>query len=113
MIKSEFKIRFPLILAAIIFGLVSFDAFSNQYIWWGRLNLVITISNIIALKYSDGHPELIVVFLGILNAANAFLTSWIYIEKGKQYIQFVWILTGIVYLIVSYLFLNKVQKKYL
>jgi len=111
--KLQFKIRLPLILAAVIFGLAAFDAFANQYIGWGLFNLVITIANLIALKYSEKHPELTTVFLSILNAAAAFLTAWVFIEEGKQYIQFVWILTGVVYLVVSYLFSNKAQKKYL
>ncbi len=111
--KSKFKARFPLILAVIIFGSASIDAFIFQDFWWGVLNLFVVIANIGALKYSENYPELSAVFLGILNAAIAFLTAWICIDEGKQYIQFVWIAVGVVYLASSYIFLNKAQKKYL
>ena len=111
--RSKLKTRLPLILAVLIFGSASLEAFTNQHIWWGLLNLFTTFANIIALKYSAKHPELIAVFLGVLNAVIAFTTAWVYIEEGKQYIQLVWILTGMIYLVVSYLFLNKTQEKYL
>ncbi|KAA3609751.1 MAG: hypothetical protein D8M58_09105 [Calditrichaeota bacterium] len=111
--KTELKIRIPLIFAAIIFAAAASDAFINQNIWWGTLNLFVAIANLFALKIAPKYPELTTVFLGILNALIAFLTAWIYIEEGKQYIQFVWVFTGIIYLVVSYLFLNKAQKKYM
>jgi hypothetical protein len=111
--KTKFRTRLPLFIATIIFSLASFDAFFNLNFWLGFLNLFMAITNITATKYFQKYPELNTVFLGILNAIVAFITAWIFIEAGKEYIQFAWILTGVVYLFVSFRLLNLAQKKYL
>ncbi len=111
--KTKLRTHLPLLIAAIIFSLATFGAFYNQNYWWGLLNLFMVIANLAAIKYFQKYPELTTVFLGILNAIVAFITAWIFIEAGKEYIQFTWILTGVIYLFVSFRLLNLAQQKYL
>ncbi|MCB0282212.1 MAG: hypothetical protein H6627_13005 [Calditrichae bacterium] len=110
--KREFKTKLPLIFAVIIFTTTAVGAFSDGSYWFAVFNLLAAIGNIFALKYAGKNQEFVNIFTAIINAFLAYITAYIYLADGKQYIQYAWFLVGSVYLFTSFLFLKKLQKKY-
>lgn len=110
--NEKLKARLPLILAVIIFLSAAIGAISDGSYWFAVFNLLAAIGNIFALKYAGKNQEFVNVFTAIINAFLAYITAYIYLAAGKQYIQYAWFLVGSVYLFTSFLFLKKLQKKY-
>ena len=110
--KENLRVRLPLIVAAFAFFAFSVDAFSHGNIGWGIFNLFAAMINSVILKYLYRQPELINVFVNILNAVVAFVTAYNSIQAGKHYIRYAWFIAGFGALTVALLFLKKAQKKY-
>ena len=81
--KENLRVRLPLIVAAFVFFAFSVEAFSHGNIGWGIFNLFAAMVNTVILKYLYRQPELINVFVNILNAVVAFVTAYNSYSGGK------------------------------
>lgn len=92
-----------LLLSAFPFILAATDSAFYGNLLAITANAVMAAANLAALFWIEKKPGKTQLILGILNAAMAFLTAWMFDAAGKQYLPVAWVLVGILFAVMAVL----------
>lgn len=93
--------RFGFILGGLLFLMNGIAALSQTQFVFGLLQLVGALLNfgmLVKLKSIDAKQKLTNYIFGI-NSIIALVIAFQYVKTGGRYIQYVWILTAVVYML--------------
>ena len=105
--QQERLSRFSSILAIFLFAMSAFSFFQNNQFLYGLILLTISFFNIIIIVFPKDKKKIVFVTLNLLNATAAGITAYDYVTKGNAYIQYIWMLTTLIFFVFSIFLLVK------
>ena len=109
--SPEKKKIIPLIFAAFMFLLSGVDAIQSDVDLLIYSCFIIAFVNMISIKFINLYPMSIVILLHFLDSIGAFLVAIVMVQSGKQYIQYAWFLTSLLYFIAAFISFKKMKTK--
>jgi len=95
------------LLTGISFVAGGIDAFENQLYLIAYSSLIVALLNFAALFFIKKHPIEVKMFMLMVNALFAALSSYAYIQAGMDKIQYGWALVAVINVIVLIVSLEK------
>jgi hypothetical protein len=93
--------RFSSILAIFLFAMSALSFFKAGTYLFGFIILIISFLNVIAIVFLKDKKKMVNVILNALNAVAAGIVAYDYVSQGTSYIQYVWMLTTLIFLTLS------------
>jgi FtsH-binding integral membrane protein len=104
---------FQNVLAVLVFTAATIFYFYIGSFWWAILSGVIVLINVVQIDIKKKYPELANIFLAVITALISFILAWLSVDETILIVRVIFAITGMIFLIFSFLGLMKAQKKYL
>lgn len=99
--------RFSSMLAIFLFAMSALSFFKVGTYLFGFILLIISFLNVIAIVFLKDKKKVVKVILNFLNAIASGIVTYDYMTQGTSYIQYVWMLTTLIFLTLSVFLLLK------
>ena len=109
--QKERIFRFSTILAILLFAMSALSFFKAGQVLYGFILLIISFLNITILVFLKDRKRITDIVLNFMNAVAAGITAYDYIQRETDYIHYVWILTTLMFLVLTFYLIFKKDRR--
>lgn len=108
--KKNRRLKLEIVISAFVFFISGIVAWESGEEIFAAANFIVSIINLSGLITNLAKLKNFKIILLLFNSIIAFISAYSYYAMGKKGLPYVWLLVGIVFLIITFIFYRKSTK---